>query len=287
VSSEATNGNEHGRPSSSKGTIPSTVQLSLSDQLYRQSKIDEENRRLKKKSKGDNSSSKKGKKSLKKSDKNSIDDNDDDIYPAVQVTRGGELPEGVTESGNEDNDDDINSKKNKKTDPHRALNIDFNEKPIQSTPTPAPPKESLPEPIESPPVSNEKPPKKTKKKKTTEKEEQPSTAKPKQKRERSDYKELVSPVDEEEKPAIASPPVEEKPKKKKAKEKKPTTTTVDTNNSAPLLFDIMSDDIHPTNQSHQQYNEQETYKLAAQSDNLTIVRLGIDLHDSNIDIVYF
>ncbi|CAF1327371.1 unnamed protein product [Rotaria sordida] len=32
----------------------------------------------------------------------------------------------------------------------------------------------------------------------------------------------------------------------------------------------MTDDIHPTNQSEQRYNEQDTYKLAAQSDNLTI-----------------
>ena len=33
----------------------------------------------------------------------------------------------------------------------------------------------------------------------------------------------------------------------------------------------MTDDIHSTNQSEQQYNEQDTYKLAAQSDNLTVV----------------
>ncbi|CAF3836766.1 unnamed protein product, partial [Adineta steineri] len=39
---------------------------------------------------------------------------------------------------------------------------------------------------------------------------------------------------------------------------------------APLLLDIMSDDIHPINQSNQQYNEQDSYKLAAQTDNLII-----------------
>jgi hypothetical protein len=233
--------------------------LSLSDQLYRQSKIDEENRRLKKKSKSDGGLGKKGKKSSKKSDLAGIDDIDDDIYPTVKVKRGGELPEGVTESGNEDNEDDqIGKKKKKKYDPHRALNIDLNEKPNQPPP---PPKESIPPP---PLVSTEKP-KKSKKKKTTE------PSKPKHKRERSDYRELVSPVDDEEKRETVTPPlpvVEEKPKKKKTKEKKPPPPpTVDANNSAPLLLDIMSDDINPI----QQFNEQDTFKLAAQSDDLIIV----------------
>ncbi|CAF1070728.1 unnamed protein product [Rotaria sordida] len=43
---------------------------------------------------------------MKKSDTTVIDNNDNDIYPTVQVTCGGELPEGATESGNEDNDHD-------------------------------------------------------------------------------------------------------------------------------------------------------------------------------------
>ncbi len=37
----------------------------------------------------------------------------------------------------------------------------------------------------------------------------------------------------------------------------------------------MSDDINPTNSSNQQYNEKNVYKLAAQSDHLTIVRTVI------------
>ncbi|CAF1461259.1 unnamed protein product, partial [Rotaria sordida] len=77
-----------------------------------------------------------------KSSKNSnitvIDDNDDDIYRIAKVTCGGELPEGTTESGNEDNDHDVIVGKNKKYDPHRALNIDLSEKPIQSIPTSPP-----------------------------------------------------------------------------------------------------------------------------------------------------
>jgi hypothetical protein len=242
-------------------------QLSLPDQFYRQSKIDEENRRLKKKSKSEGGSGKKGKKSSKKSDLAAIDDLDDDIYPTVKVTRGGELPEGTTESGNEDNEEYYVGKKNKKQDPHRALNIDFNEKPNQ----PPQPKESIPVPLPPPPapVSTEKP-KKLKKKKTTE------SSKTKHKRERSDYKELVSPADDEEKRETATPPpppvVEEKPKKKKTKEKKPPTTTVETNTPAPLLLDIMNDDINPINQSTQQPDGQDAFKLAAQSDNLIIVR---------------
>ncbi|CAF5190690.1 unnamed protein product, partial [Rotaria sp. Silwood1] len=107
-------------------------------------------------------------------------------------------------------------------------------------------------------------------------QDQASTSKSKHKRERKDYKELLSAVDEEESCPTSTPPptVAEKSKKKKTKEKKSlsetTTTTVNTSTSATLLLDIMSDDIHPTNQSEQQYNEQNAYKLAAESDNLTI-----------------
>ncbi|CAF4250500.1 unnamed protein product, partial [Rotaria sordida] len=92
----------------------------------------------KEKSKTDGKSSKKGKKSSKKFNITVIDDNDDDIYRIAEVTRGGELPEGATESGNEDNDHDVIVGKNKKYDPHRALNIDLSEKPIQSIPTSPP-----------------------------------------------------------------------------------------------------------------------------------------------------
>ncbi|CAF4203003.1 unnamed protein product, partial [Adineta steineri] len=155
TSIDHSNGNESIPSTPGKGTIPANLQISLSDQLYRQSKIDGENRRLKKKSKSDGGSSKKGKKSSKKSDISAIDENEDDIYPTVQVTRGGELPEGITESGHEDNDDEIGSGRNRKYDPHRALNIDFNEKPIQATYTPPP--SQLKEPskklVETPPVS--------------------------------------------------------------------------------------------------------------------------------------
>jgi hypothetical protein len=168
----------------------------------------------------------------------------------------------VTESGNDDNDDFI-GRKNQKYDPHRALNIDFNEKSIQPViPPPSQPKE----PVEIPPPVLTEKPKKSKKKKST-------TIKTKQNRERSDYKELLSPADEEENRVTSTPPLEEKPKKKKTKEKKSSSkpTTVEVNNSVPLLFDIMSEDIIPTNQSHQQYNEQDVFKLAAQSDHLTIV----------------
>ncbi|CAF1217682.1 unnamed protein product [Adineta steineri] len=289
TSIDHSNGNESMPSTPDKGTIPANLQISLSDQLYRQSKIDEENRRLKKKSKSDGGSSKKGKKSSKKSDIAAIDENEDDIYPTVQVTRGGELPEGVTESGHEDNDDDIGSGRNKKYDPHRALNIDFNEKPIQATYTPPP--SQLKEPskklVETPPVSVEKV-KKSKKKKTIENQIEPSTSKSKHKRERSDYKDLGSPADDDDKHVLqsavaapsptpapvsaASPVIEEKPKKKKIKEKKSISKTAipDANDSASLLLDIMSDDIHPINQSNQQYNEQDSYKLAAQTDNLII-----------------
>ncbi len=265
--------NDRPQPLSSKGTIPANLQLSLSDQLYRQSKIDEENRRLKKKSKSDGGSSKKGK---KKSDAaTGGDDNDEDSYPTIKVTRGGELPEGVTESGNEDNDNDEHGGKNKKHDPHRALNIDLDEKSIPIPPVKI--QEPVSKPIENLPPITEKS-KKIKKKKTSEKEEKSTTSKPKKKRERGDYKELLSPVDDEEK-RVVPPPIktttvlpsakttsEEKPKKKKTKstEKKASPSP---------LFDMMSDDINSTNSSNQQYNEQNVYKLVAQSDNLTIVSI--------------
>ncbi|CAF5040969.1 unnamed protein product, partial [Rotaria magnacalcarata] len=117
--------------------------------------------------------------------------------------------------------------------------------------------------------------KKYKKKKTTEKQEEASTSKSKQKH--HNYKQIEPPVHEEEENRPTPPPpahvTQEKPKKKKVKEKKVVSaiaTKVDTDTPAPLLFDIMSDDIHSTNQSEQQQNEQDGYKLAAQSDNLTI-----------------
>ncbi|CAF1227393.1 unnamed protein product [Rotaria sp. Silwood1] len=279
TTSDTVNGNDRTESPLSQGAHATSLQLTLSDQLYRQAKIDEENRRLKKKSKTDSESSKKGKKSSKKSDTTAIDDNDDDIYPTVKVTRGGELPEGATESGNEDNDHHVIVRKNKKYDPHRALNIDLNEKPMQAistSPLTSQVEEPAPQQVETSPVLTEKP-KKSKKKKTIEQQDQASTSKSKHKRERKDYKELLSAVDEEESRPTSTPPptVAEKSKKKKTKEKKSlsettTTTTVDTSTSATLLLDIMSDDIHPTNQSEQQYNEQDAYKLAAESDNLTI-----------------
>lgn len=104
-----TNGNESVQ---SKENTASNSHVSLSDQFYRQSKIDEENRRLKKKSKSDGKSKKK---SSKKSHLTTIDDNDEEIYPTVKVTRGGELPEGVTESGNEDDGENFIGKKKKKS----------------------------------------------------------------------------------------------------------------------------------------------------------------------------
>ncbi|CAF3927502.1 unnamed protein product [Rotaria sordida] len=111
---------------------------------------------------------------LKKSDTIVIDDNDDNIYPTAEVTRDGELPEGATESGIEDNDHDVIVGKNKKYDPHRALNIDLNEKSIQSIPTTLPLTSQLKEPaskqVETSPVLTEKS-KKSKKKKIIEKQE--------------------------------------------------------------------------------------------------------------------
>ncbi|CAF4906513.1 unnamed protein product, partial [Rotaria sp. Silwood1] len=122
----------------------------------------------KKKSKIDGESSKKKrKKSSKKSDTTAIDDNDDDIYPTVKVTRSGELPEGATESENEDNNHDVPIEKNKKYDSHRALNIDLDEKPIQSIPTPpmtSQLKESTPKRVETP-ILTEKPKKNLRKRK--------------------------------------------------------------------------------------------------------------------------
>lgn len=226
--------------------------------MYRQSKIDEENQRLKKKSKGDGSTSKKGKKS-KKSDAAAADENEDDLYPVIKVTRGGELPEGANESGNEDNDQEGGGKKNRKVDPHRALNIDLDEKPIPKPANPPPVQELTPPPklVENPTATTKKP----KKKKSTEKEGKP-------KRERGEYKELLSPTDDTEKaivPPAAPVPTksEEKPKKKKKSK--------ETKSSDALLFDMMGDDIHPTSPSNQQYNEQIAYKPIAQSDDLIIV----------------
>ncbi|CAM4742130.1 unnamed protein product [Rotaria magnacalcarata] len=282
TSSHTVNGNERVKTAIREGMNPANLPVSLSDQLYRQSKVEEENRRLKKKSKIDGGSSKKEKTSSKKSGPTAAaddDNDDDDVYPTAQVKRGGELPDGVTESGNEDHDDDDTSRgKNKKIDPHRALNIDLNEKPIQSIPTPPRPppvisqtKEPSPERVETAPEKT----KKYKKKKTTEKQEEASTSKSKQKH--HNYKQIEPPVHEEEENRPTPPPpahvTQEKPKKKKVKEKKVVSaiaTKVDTDTPAPLLFDIMSDDIHSTNQSEQQQNEQDGYKLAAQSDNLTI-----------------
>ncbi|CAF4069496.1 unnamed protein product [Rotaria sp. Silwood2] len=279
ASSTISNNVDRSQAISSKGAIPANLQLSLADQLYRQAKIDEENRRLKKKSKSDSGSSKKGKKASKNSGLTTVDDNDDDLYPTIKVTRGGELPEGVTESGNEDNGNDEPVGKNKKYDPHRALNINLDEKQIQKQPTPPTQiQEPITKPVEIPPPVAEKQ-KKPKKKKTVEKEEKSSTSKSKHKRERSDYKELLSPADDENKGVLPPPSsttaatvppatttTEEKPKKKKSKEKKSTNN----DNSAPLIFDIMSDDINPTSTSNQQYNEQNVYKLTAESNYLTI-----------------
>ncbi|CAF2194416.1 unnamed protein product [Rotaria magnacalcarata] len=272
IEASPTIANSGSRPqaTTSKATLPANLQLSLSDQLYRQSKIDEENRRLKKKSKSDGGSSKKGKK--KGSNTTNVDDNEEDLYPVIKVTRGGELPEGVTESGNEDNDNDEPTGRNKKLDPHRALNIDFEEKPMQTPPVQI--QEPAVKPVETPPVTAEKP-KKPKKNKTVEKEEKSSTSKTKtkSKRERSDYKELLSPADDEKKAiATSSSPTttvittEEKPKKKKIKEKKSTNNE----NPTPLLFDMMSDDINVSSVTSQPYQEQSIYKPTAECDNLTI-----------------
>ncbi|CAF4027415.1 unnamed protein product [Rotaria sordida] len=265
------NGNDRIESTLLQGTNVTKSQLILSDQLYRQAKIYEENRCLKKKSKPDDESSKKGNKSLKKSNITVIDDNDDDIYRIAKVTCGGELAEGATESGSEDNDHDAIVEKIKKYDPHRAFNIDLSEKPIQSIPTSPPPltsqlKEPVPKQVETPPILTGKP-KKPKKKKIIEKQEQSSTLKSKHKRERSDYKELLSPADEEEKcPTSTLPPpaIAKKPKKKIIVRNKP------------LLLDIITDDIHLTNQSEQQYKEQDTYKLVAQSGNYpSIARVDV------------
>ncbi|CAF4715854.1 unnamed protein product, partial [Rotaria magnacalcarata] len=80
-----------------------------------------------------------------------------------------------------------------------ALNIDLNEKPIQSIPTPPRPppvisqtKEPSPERVETAPEMT----KKYKKKKTTEKQEEASTSKSKQKH--HNYKQIEPPVHEEE-----------------------------------------------------------------------------------------
>ncbi|CAF1075161.1 unnamed protein product [Rotaria sordida] len=136
TTSNTINGNVRIELTLSQGTNATSSQLTLSDQLYRQAKIDEENRHLKKKNrKLMVNYQKTRKKSSKKSDIAVINDNDDDIYPTVKITRDDESPEGATESGNEDNDHDVHVGKNKKYNLHRARNIDLSEKPIQSIPT--------------------------------------------------------------------------------------------------------------------------------------------------------
>ena len=218
------------------------------------------------------------------------DENDEDVYPAIKVVRGGELPEGARESDHED--EQAYAGKNKKHDPHRALNIDLDEKPIvkvPSPPAPAPPSPAA-EPVEksataAAAATTEKP----KKKKT--KEEKAAGSKGKGKRERSGYKELGSPADEEEKEQrVASPPVapvavpttaatttEEKPKKKKTKDKKSTKESAAAEAAPALLFDIMSDDINPIGTSNSQINDEHVYKPLTQSDHLAIVRSPLRL----------
>lgn len=124
------------------------------------------------------------------------------------------------------------------------MNIDFNEKPTPPPPEPIPP----PVPIEKA--------KKSKKKKTIVKEEE---TKPK----RNDYKELAPAKDDE-----------AKPKKKKTKDKKPA----EANHSAPLLLDMLSDDINPISQSNHQSNGQAVFQSAGQSDHLIIVSPFITFH---------
>ncbi|CAF4585784.1 unnamed protein product, partial [Rotaria magnacalcarata] len=53
TSSHTVNGNERVKTAIREGMNPANLPVSLSDQLYRQSKVEEENRRLKKKSKID------------------------------------------------------------------------------------------------------------------------------------------------------------------------------------------------------------------------------------------
>ncbi|CAF4334352.1 unnamed protein product, partial [Rotaria sordida] len=67
TTSDTTNGNDCIELTLSQGTNATSSQLTLSDQLYHQAKIDEENR----------------------------------------LTLGGELPENATESENKDNDNDV------------------------------------------------------------------------------------------------------------------------------------------------------------------------------------
>lgn len=280
MSSTILDSNNRSQPTTSKGTIPAGLQLISSDQLYRQSKIDQENHRLKNKSKADSGSAKKGKKSSKKTDSAAADNADESLYPTIKVTRGGELPEGATESGNEDNDEEKYVGRNKKYDPHRALNIDLNE-PARVIPPSAPAPVVVPEPIpkvtEQSTTSTTKT--KTKKKKTTDKDEKPKS---KSKRERTDYKQL-SPGDEEDKQvASPTPPVasstivettvpKEKVKKKKPKVKESTTETITSSSFVP---DIMGDDdINPMSSSNQQGNEPAIYKSIAESEHLLIVSL--------------
>ncbi|UJR37094.1 hypothetical protein I4U23_029798 [Adineta vaga] len=281
ASSITLDSNERSQPAEANGTIPRDLQILSSDRIYQQSKIDEANRRLKKKSKADSGTSKKGKKSSKNTDTAGADDVDDDLYPAIKITRGGELPEGATESGNEDNDQDKQrGRKSKKNDPHQALNIDLSE-PAHVIPTPPPAPAPVPEPVsrvvEQPSSTTKESKKKTTKKKTVEKEKKSTSSKSKQNRERNDYKELSPGDDERERvvsptPSPSAPPAtvstEEKPKKKKTKEKQSIKTTENKPTDS-HLFDIMgNDDIHPVNSSNSK--EQVIYKPIAQSDHLTI-----------------
>ncbi|CAF1223260.1 unnamed protein product, partial [Didymodactylos carnosus] len=194
-------------------TLPISLALSSSDQYYRQSKIDEENRRLKKKMKTKSTSQDstdivsdvKGKKSRKskKQSKHTTDtttnvnnenENDDDFYPKFQVKRGGELPEGAQEN-EEDIEDDENNKNMKKNDPHRALNINLEDiiKPKQQQVSVV--QDTAPPVLQSS-LSQTK---ESHKKKTKDKRKSPKDVDTKptiptsKQRTRSDYNELLSP----------------------------------------------------------------------------------------------
>ena len=136
------------------------------------------------------------------------DDNDDEIYPTVKITRGGELPEGATESGNEESDNDRIFDKTTKYDPHRALNINLNEESVQS-------KESVAQSIDTSVISSTEKLTKPKKK---------STSKSKHQQQKSgDSNKLTTSVNSEEQYSTttkSSTIIEEKTQKKpKIKEK--------------------------------------------------------------------
>ncbi|CAF1379100.1 unnamed protein product, partial [Rotaria sordida] len=119
TTSDTINGNDCIELTLSPGTNTTSSQLTRSDQLYL------------------------------------IHDNDDDIYPAVKVTLGGELPENATESENKDNDNDkkkiiekqeqssiSKSKCNReRNDDKELLSLADEEenRPTSSTPSPPPP----------------------------------------------------------------------------------------------------------------------------------------------------